>query len=1244
MNEHQTKHAIADCLHRFATGSLAENAIGLLNTMGYDSAKRIELGSHTPQDFIAAFGSNGNPNPTKALLDQWQSVHLLFQLTAKEIRGATQLRLDFPTDKKIDNTIIESYLFFAIALQNSSYTRTQLATITREVNKLFPMPSMLLFLHGHTLTFSIIDRRLHKRDQSRDVLEKVTLIKDINFSDPHRAHIEILFDLSLEEAHRRHDFTNFVELHSAWRKILDIKELNKKFYQEIANWYFWALDKVEFPADIEKDRDTRNATSLIRLITRLIFVWFMKEKGLVPVELFNQHNIQQILTSIAPNESTYYKAILQNLFFATLNTEMNKDKPASRKFRGAAKQPGQRGQHYMIHNVFRYEDRFINPQDTFEKYFDNIPFLNGGLFECLDREEDQDGARKIVRIDGFSDRSDNVLHVPNELFFSSEQEVDLNEVYGTKNKSYKVRGIINILSSYKFTVAENTPIEEEIALDPELLGRVLENLLASYNPETKTTARKQTGSYYTPREIVNYMVDESLIAYLETELKQKIPALQDMKDLGALLRDVFAYTEKVHPFDQDETAALVDAINNIRILDPACGSGAFPMGILHKLVFILAKLDPDNELWKSRQIAEASAVPDTVAREQALADIGEAFANNEPDYPRKLYLIQDCVYGVDIQPIAVQIAKLRFFISLLVNQTIDDARSNRGIIPLPNLETKLVAANSLIGLDRPAQVTLRNPAIDRAENELAEVRRRHFAARTPKTKAKYRHLDAQLRAEISQLLKQDGFPRDTTEKLAQCDPYDQNASAVFFDPEWMFGIVDGFDIAIANPPYIKEYVNRKAFDGLRDSPYYKGKMDIWYLFACQGIDYLENNGILTFIAQNNWVTSYGASKLRNKVTSDTKILALLDFGDYKIFETSGIQTMVMIFQKDRETDNYEFDYRRVLADTVSFEDILDLLNYRNNSNVEYLNPKIQRGRFTSATLTFSCSNIERLIGRIRSKANLSLNEDEIANGIHHHHGIVNQERQRVLGSGFEIGDGIFVLSNKEKQDIPFLKNELTLIKPSYTTKELHKWYGDPKNKEWVIYTGSSFKYPENIKPYPNIKAHLDKFRDVITSDNWPYGLHRAREERFFKGEKIIAVRKCAEPAFTYTDFDCYVSATFYVIKTERINLKYLTAILNSKLVMFWLRNSGKMQGNNYQIDKEPLLAIPVFKASNQEQQSVITLVDQILFTTKGDDSPNSLAKQAKVKEYEGQIDQMVYQLYDLTPEEKALVQLFNSKK
>lgn len=568
-----------------------------------------------------------------------------------------------------------------------------------------------------------------------------------------------------------------------------------------------------------------------------------------------------------------------------------------------------------------------------------------------------------------------------------------------------MRGLIHTLNRYKFTINENTPIEEEIALDPELLGKVFENLLAAYNPETGTTARKQTGSFYTPREIVNYMVDESLLAYLETQLA-------GAADAEARLRHLFAYNEEPHQFSAAEVSKLVVAIDNVKILDPACGSGAFPMGILHKLVFILGKLDPRNERWKERQIApirqaiaDTANIPDSKLRrqvteelEQKIEETEAAFARNELDYGRKLYLIENCIYGVDIQPIAVQIAKLRFFISLVVDQRIDDAADNRGILPLPNLETKFVAANTLLGLDKPAQMSLRNPAITAKERELAEVRRRHFVARTPRTKLKYREQDAQLRQEIGDLLRKDGFPNTTTRQLANWDPYDQNAHADFFDPEWMFGIDNGFDIAIGNPPYIKEYTYREAFNGLRDSPYYQGKMDIWYFFACACLDIVKRDtGVLTFIATNNWVTNHGASILRRQIAKSARLVQFLDFGDYKIFESAGIQTMVLIAKRINSPEKYQFDYRRLTSKDSDFTDVLQLLAGNANPYCEYLMPVFDRRRLSKGVFVFADGEIEEVLRKLTTMANFEFTQGEIATGIDVHQDFVNKKSAQILG-------------------------------------------------------------------------------------------------------------------------------------------------------------------------------------------------------------------------------------------------------
>ena len=233
-------------------------------------------------------------------------------------------------------------------------------------------------------------------------------------------------------------------------------------------------------------------------------------------------------------------------------------------------------------------------------------------------------------------------------------------------------------------------------------------------------------------------------------------------ELANELRKLISYSESVLNFSPSDIKILINAIDNIRVLDPACGSGAFPMGILHKLVHILSKLDKDNNQWRAIQkkkaqveIDEALNEKDKEIRQQKLIEIDENFENNASDYGRKLYLIENCIYGVDIQSIAVQISKLRFFISLVVDQREKPGSSNRGLKPLPNLETKFVAANTLIGLDRPAALDFRNEKIKQLEDELKDNRHLHFNAKTRRVKAKYQKKDKALREEIASLIKKE---------------------------------------------------------------------------------------------------------------------------------------------------------------------------------------------------------------------------------------------------------------------------------------------------------------------------------------------------------------------------------------------------------------------------------------------------------------------------------------------------------
>lgn len=963
----ETKESIEKSIKSFEQGNLTESGLILFQKLGYNTERQAPLDVPSFTDFQETYIKN-NPNeirfnPEKALTSDWKYIDILFQLSKEEILKQISL---FDT-KEFNKTIIESYLFITIELSNDKYNRTELANITREVNKLFSMPVMILFKHNETLTLSVINRRLHKRDESKDVLEKVTLIKDIRIKNTHRAHIEILFELALDNLKEKYNFTNFVELHNAWQKTLDTKELNKRFFKELSNWFFYSQGFVKFPNESKIEESKNNQLNLIRLITRLIFVWFLKEKNLVEEKLFDSKYIQEIIKDFDPNSEetkNYYLTILQNLFFATLNQKMGD--------RGFAIEGSfyENKEQHGVKNLYRYASLFNISENEVIKIFENIPFLNGGLFDCLDKENEE--TKKIEYIDGFSRNPKKVPIIPDFLLFGKERKVDLTSIYGTKKNKESFKGIIEIFKSYKFTIEENTPVEEEIALDPELLGKAFENLLAYYNPETATTARKQTGSFYTPREIVDYMVDESLIAYLKSQLLKTNPVyvkfgevqtqlFRDEAENGQLiftesinksrwenkedeleneLRDLINYNNKPHLFSEPEVQQLIFAIDNCKILDPACGSGAFPMGILHKLVYLLSKLDPEDEngntRWRELQkkkaqidLIKALNEKDKLQREEKLIEINETFENNASDFGRKLFLIENCIYGVDIQPIAIQISKLRFFISLIVEQKEKPNSDNRGIKPLPNLETKFVAANTLIGLSGQMSLALANDEIVSLQKDLQEVRHQHFEAKTRKDKLNCQKIDKEIRKKTSNILISIGFPNNEANKISEFDIYEQNNSANWFEPKWMFGkdLENGFDIVIGNPPY--GIINKKQnkaesivisedqIEYFKNSKDYKpalgGMINIFRLFIMKSILLLKKDGIFSEIFPLAFVGDLSIGKLREYILDNTNILFIEAFperdnANKRVFE--GVKMSVCILNlKKSKTDRNTFFIR-----------------------------------------------------------------------------------------------------------------------------------------------------------------------------------------------------------------------------------------------------------------------------------------------------------------------------------------------
>ena len=789
MSPPNIRDLIADALDAGTDQNCPDAATALLDTLGYRSELTPLGQSGDAGDFVRTYPVPCPDTRSEVeFLDHAESVHILFQFTGAEIRAETQQAL-FDADS-FDTDNIHSFLFAAVQLRCGGYARGRYAAFTREMNKRVQLPTVVLFRTAtKRVTLAFVHRRPNQRNPERDVLGRVSLIREIDPARPHPAHLDILAELSLPARLKWMDkhgkSRNFDGLLDAWLAALDIEELNKRFYRELYGWFKRALKIAKFPTGQAKA--LREEEHVVRLITRLMFVWFIKEKGLVAEDLFIEHQVAQLLKDYDhARGDSYYRAVLQNLFFATLNTEIPQRRFSNRTI-----------DDHRNPALYRYGDEISEPERLLD-LFRQTPFINGGLFDCLDSHDTQDADG--IHVDCFTDNPKYraSYSIPNRLFFGNHANP----------------GLIDLFHRFKFTVEENTPTEQEVALDPELLGKVFENLLAAVNPETQLTVRKETGSYYTPRAVVDYMVNEALLATLA---QKAVPDDGDVDFWQDRLRylldygDAFADAEDL--FTSTERKAVVRAVSSLKVLDPAVGSGAFPMGVLHKLTLVLRRLDPRNQLWKSlqkelagRRAAGAFDTEDQVERESELEDISRTFDKyRDSDFGRKLYLIQNSIYGVDIQPIATQIAKLRFFISLAIEQepTTDD-NDNYGIKPLPNLETRFVAANTLFALDKPAQMTIgQTDEVMRLERELAVNRERYFHANTHSAKTSSRCKDANLRGQLAQELQASGLSAGSANQIGTWEPFDQNADAAgWFDAEYMFGMDGGFDVIIANPPYI----------------------------------------------------------------------------------------------------------------------------------------------------------------------------------------------------------------------------------------------------------------------------------------------------------------------------------------------------------------------------------------------------------------------------------------------------------
>jgi hypothetical protein len=642
------------------------------------------------------------------------------------------------------------------------------------------------------------------------------------------------------------------------------------------------------------------------------------------------------------------------------------------------------------------------------------------------------------------------------------------------------------LSKYDF----NTDV------DVNILGHIFEHSLSEIEEveaelkgevADKTKGkRKKDGVFYTPKYITKYIV-ENTIGKLCNEKKAELKL-----DIDIAIFEFQKTDGKLNAKGIELYTTLnkyKDWLLTLKILDPACGSGAF----LNQAVNFL--------------IQEHKFVDDIIAE-----------LTNSPLrlFDTDIAILENNIYGVDINEESIEIAKLSLWL-----RTAKQGRK------LSNLSNNIKCGNSLI--DDPAV------AGGKAFNWQKE------------------------------------FPE------------------VFAN--------GGFDVVIGNPPYIKEYTNKSAFDGLHNHPCYQGKMDLWYFFGWLGLEIVKPEiGLIGFIAPNNWITNSGASVFRNIVLQKGKIIEYVDFGDFKVFDSAGIQTMIYIMANSKNNKDYKVHYSKVIDKNINHDIAKSFLAKLEDEKFNYFNSLIQKDILKDKFILFTDNSFEIVLNKIENNEVFYLNKGEVAQGIVSPQDCVNGASLNLLGEGFEVGDGIFNLSNNEYEKLNLTESEKELVKPFYTSKELAKYYGNPLVKYWVIYTDSKFKNENEILPFSNLKNHLDKFKNVITSDNKPYGLHRAREERFFKGKKILSIRKAVEPTFTYIEFDSYVSQSYYLIQTDKIDLKALVVILNSTIIKFWLKYKGKMQGDIFQIDKEPLLSIPISKPKTDIP--FIEKADKMLFLNK----------------------------------------------
>ena len=969
-------------------------------------------------------------------------------------------------------------------------------------------------------------------------------------------------------------------------RVADIKQLQERFSVEVVNKQFYASVAGLFTKLVGGERGATKHPGLlkingvisqnvehqefaVRLIGRVIFSWFLKEKKsaagvpIVPDELLS-------LDAVA-NNVDYYHSILEPLFFELLNKRME----------------------------HRHESLREVP-------FSTVPYLNGGLFS------DQSGdyyRQNSFNITGASER----IHIPDEWF----------------------KELFEVLDQYNFTVDENTSYDVELSIDPEMLGRIFENLLAEINPETGETARKSTGSFYTPREIVDYMVDSSLLEFLKNKTNADENKLKALVSWGQV-------DDEEYPLTDGEKRKVVDALANLTILDPACGSGAFPMGILQKVVYILQQADPKAEIWLENQLKN-------ITSPELKRDIQEKYESENYDWLRKYGVIRETIFGIDIQTIATEISKLRCFLTLIIEEeVVDDEKPNRGVHALPNLDFKFVTANSLVNLpDNYMAISSKaqNLFEDTSHIErLKYIRSQYFGANADeRTRLHVEFKDLQLEM-VRRARDSNGATSDIYNTLSDWNPFSHKATG-WFDSDWMFG-VDSFDIVIANPPYVGEKGNKPTFDALKPTSlskrFYKGKMDLFYFFFHLGLDNLKEGGVLTFITTNYYPTADGAVKLRKDFYARADIVRLINFGEVTVFDSArGQHNLITILEKTA-TPNSDYKTEEVVAvskGSVSSGALAGLL--AGDSELVNISEVKRRDVYDSVGNNFyirfasGSDKIDEILDKVAHTGNLLGTITYINQGVVP--GVMkftDSLAKKFPDVQAEKGDPIFIFPKGQLVELSSGIGADPIV-PLFKNSDIHKYITETQTSKELLYadgtnqlTAGMLSYLERFKPI--LKARTE-FQDGRRA--W-HNLHRARAYDIFNGPKIVAPYRSATNTFAYNDTPFYGATDVYFM-TARDNIifepYYLLGILNSSLIYTWLYHRGKRKGNMLELLTSPLSEVPIATATSEQKQAISTLVREVIDMKTKDPTFDT-------SEHESTVNHLVYQIYGLKPEEIAVVE------